>query len=157
MIRAAGGARRPLGAADLGIRLRAGDERALFKWFVASFLFGKRVQQTVALRAYRVLVEAHGLDSPRKIGRRSWQELVDLLDEGHYVRYDESTARRLLALAHKLVAEYDGRLGRLRELCADAAELKSRLLEFEGVGPKTLEIFLREAGPVWGIDDRGRD
>jgi endonuclease III len=142
-------AHRPLSAEDLGIRIRHGDERALFKWFIASFLFGKRIQQSVAERAYHVLVDEHGLDSPRKICGRSWQQLVDLLGEGHYVRYDESTARRLLALCRKLNGEYGGRLGRLHDASDGAADLKRRLLEFDGVGPKTLQIFMREARHVW--------
>lgn len=140
---------RKLKASDLGIELREGDEHALFKWFLASFLFGKRIQQSVAERAYHVLVDEHGLDSPRKICRHSWQELVELLGEGHYVRYDESTATRLLQMCRKLDEEYGGRLGRLHEVSDGHADLERRLLEFKGVGPKTLQIFMREARQVW--------
>jgi endonuclease III len=136
-------------AADLGIDVRSGDERELFKWLLASFLFGKRIQQTVAAQAWRALVERHGLDAPGKICRRPWQELVNILGEGHYVRYDESTADRLLKLCHKLDEEYGGKLSRLRELSADRAEIERRLLEFEGIGPKTVQIFMREAAQVW--------
>lgn len=129
--------------------MRPGDERALFKWFLASFLFGKPIQQAVAERAYHVLVDEHHLDSPRKICGHSWRELVGYLGEGHYVRYDESTAERLLALCHKLNDEYGGKLGRLHALSEGPADLERRLLEFRGVGPKTLQIFMREARHVW--------
>jgi endonuclease III len=94
-------------------------------------------------------VEHHGLDTPGKICHRSWQELVNILGEGHYVRYDESTANRLLKLCHKLDKEYGGKLSRLRELSADRAEIERRLLEFDGIGPKTVQIFMREAAQVW--------
>ena len=138
-----------ISAADLGIDIEHGGEKALFKWFLASFLFGKRIQQSVAESAWHVLVDEHKLDTPAKICRHSWQELVDLLGEGHYKRYDESTAERLLKLCHKLDDEYDGKLGRLHETSDSAADLKRRLREFNGVGPKTLEIFMREAKKVW--------
>lgn len=142
-------AHKHVSAEDLGIDVRGGGERALFKWFVASFLFGKRVQQSVAARTYHVLVDEHKLDTPRKMCRHTWQQLVNMLGEGHYVRYDESTADRLLKLCHKLNDEYGGRIGRLYEESADAADLERRLLEFNGVGPKTVQIFMREARHVW--------
>jgi endonuclease III len=141
--------RPPLTARDLGIDIRPGDEPALFKWFIASFLFGKRVQQAVAARAYHVLVDEHGLDSPDKICRHSWQDLVKLLDEGHYVRYDESTADRLLQACRKLREEYGGSIGRLHDASTGPADLERRLLDFKGVGPKTVQIFLREAQHAW--------
>ncbi len=150
-------ARKNISAGDLGIHF--GDsarsrERGLFCWFIASFLFGKRVQQAVAARAYHVLIDEHGLDTPRKLGRRSWKSLVKLLGEGHYVRYDESTAQRLRALCQKLIDEYDGKLGRLHEQSTSAADLKRRLQEFTGIGPTTVRIFLREANKVWATPKR---
>ena len=72
-----------------------------------------------------------------------------MLGEGHYTRYDESTAERLLKLCAKLNGEYGGKLGNLREQSKDRRDLEKRLAEFEGVGPKTVEIFMREAGKVW--------
>jgi len=72
-----------------------------------------------------------------------------MLGEGHYVRYDESTAERLLKLSDKLNNEYGGKLGNIREQSKDRKELEKRLGEFEGIGPKTVEIFMREAQKVW--------
>ncbi|HAQ89084.1 MULTISPECIES: DNA methylase [Stutzerimonas] len=137
-----------ISAKQLGIDISQG-EGDLFKWFIASFLFGKRIQQDIAADAYRVIVEKHKRDTPRKIGNCSWQELVDMLGEGHYVRYDESTAERLLKLCDKLNSEYGGKLGNIRERSKDRKDLKKRLGEFEGIGPKTVEIFMREAEKVW--------
>lgn len=138
-----------ISASDLGIDIASGEERELFKWFLASFLFGKHIQQGVAKQAYDVLVGKYHLDTPRKICRHSWQELVDMLGEGHYVRYDESTADRLLKLCQKLNDEYGGKLTRLHEQSTDSADLKRRLEEFVGVGPKTVEIFMRDARRIW--------
>ena len=137
-----------ISAKQLGIDISQG-EGDLFKWFIASFLFGKRIQQDIAADAYRVIVEKHKRDTPRKLGNCSWQELVDMLGEGHYVRYDESTAERLLKLSDKLNNEYGGKLGNIREQSKDRKELEKRLGEFEGIGPKTVEIFMREAEKVW--------
>ena len=137
-----------ISAQKLGIDISQG-EGELFKWFIASFLFGKRIQQDIAADAYRVIVEKHRRDTPRKLCNCSWQELVDMLGEGHYVRYDESTAERLLKLCEKLNREYGGKLGNIREQSKDRAELEKRLAEFEGIGPKTVEIFMREAETVW--------
>jgi endonuclease III len=137
-----------ISAEDLGIDMSEG-EGALFKWFLASFLFGKRIQQDIAAEAYRVIVDKHKRDTPRKLGNCSWQQLVDMLGEGHYVRYDESTAERLLKLCEKLDQEYDGKLGRIHELSESRKDLEKRLADFEGVGPKTVEIFMREAAKVW--------
>ncbi|MBK3870286.1 DNA methylase [Pseudomonas stutzeri] len=137
-----------ISAKDLGIEIDKG-EGELFKWFVASFLFGKRIQQDIAAETYRVIVDRHRRDTPRKLGNCSWQQLVDMLGEGHYVRYDESTAERLLKLCEKLDGEYGGKLGRIHELSENRKDLERRLGEFEGVGPKTVEIFLREAAKIW--------
>lgn len=137
-----------ISAKELGIDIEKG-EGELFKWFIASFLFGKRIQQDIAAEAYRVIVEKHGRDTPRKLRNCSWQALVNMLGEGHYVRYDESTAERLLKLCDKLNKEYGGKLGNLHQQSKDRKDLEKRLAEFEGVGPKTVEIFMREARKVW--------
>lgn len=137
-----------ISAKSLGIDINQG-EGELFKWFIASFLFGKRIQQSIAAEAYRVIVDKHKRDTPGKLGHCSRRELVSMLGEGRYVRYDESTADRLLKLCNKLNDDYDGKLGNIREQSRDRKELEKRLAEFEGIGPKTVEIFMREAETVW--------
>lgn len=135
-------------AAELDIDVTRG-EGELFKWFLASFLFGKRIQQEIAVEAYRVIVEKHKRDTPQKLCKCSWQQLVDMLGEGHYTRYDESTAERLLKLCRKLIDEYGGKVGGIKEASENREDLEKRLREFEGIGPKTVEIFMREASRVW--------
>ena len=126
----------------------ASDEVALFKWLIASFLMGKRIQADIAAQAYRVIVDRHQRDTPRKLAHCSHRELVRMLGEAHYVRYDETTATRLLALAHKLNDEYAGKVGNIVAESAVRQAFEKRLAEFDGIGPKTVEIFMREAGPV---------
>lgn len=131
---------------DRGIA-RAHDD-ALFKWLIASFLFGKPIQQAIATEAYRVIVEQHQRDTPRKLSNCSKAELVNMLGQAHYVRYDNSTAERLVKLCKKLLDEYGGKLSNLREQSADRDEFEQRLRAFDGIGPKTVEIFMREAAPA---------
>jgi 3-methyladenine DNA glycosylase/8-oxoguanine DNA glycosylase len=64
------------------------------------------------------------------------------------VRYDETTASRLLALANKLNSEYAGMVSNIVEASPDRQAFENRLSEFEGIGPKTIEIFMRQAAAV---------
>lgn len=70
------------------------EEAELFKWFLACLLFGKPIQQEVAKRTY-LEFEKEGLITPDKILKTGWNQLVKILDNGHYVRYDFSTATKL--------------------------------------------------------------
>ncbi len=133
-------------AEELGLKVEK-KEKELFKWFLASYLFGKRIQQDVARQTWEVFMQ-HGIDTPRKIANQSWQQLVDLLGEGHYRRYDESMARGLLEMSHQLLRDYHGNLLNMYDCCGDEKEFMKRLQKLKGVGPKTAEIFMREARPV---------
>lgn len=140
--------RKHVSAQQLGLAdgLARGEDDALFKWLVASFLFAKPIQQAIAVQAYRVIVEQHQRDTPRKLANCSRAELVRMLGAAHYVRYDISTAERLVKLGKKLIDEYSGSVGNLCRQSADREASAKRLLAFEGIGPKTVEIFIREAG-----------
>jgi len=132
---------------DLGIRLSSKKEEELFKWFLACLLYGKPIQQQVAERAFLTLAAARLL-SPDAILRAGWDELVRLLDEAHYVRFDFSTATKLLHVSKELKERY----GSLTNLLAEAktpAELSRKLQEFKYIGPTTARIFMREVRPLW--------
>jgi len=140
--------RQALAPQDLGFELRKSDETSLFKWFLASFLSGNRIAQATAARTWRVLVQTHGIDSPRALCACSHAALVRMLGEGGYRRYDQSTAQRLAALCRGLIDDYDGRILGIAEAATDRADFERRLLAFKGVGPVTLRIFLDEAGAL---------
>ncbi|MDG9924418.1 MULTISPECIES: DNA methylase [unclassified Pseudomonas] len=125
---------------------KASDE-ALFKWLIASFLFGKPIQQSIAEKAYRVIIEQRKRDTPEKLGSSNRTDLVRMLGEARYVRYDISTAARLVKLCRKLNEQYGGKVSVMHRQSANRMEFEKRLAEFEGVGPKTIEIFMREAAP----------
>lgn len=120
------------------------DVEGVFKWLLASFLMGKRIRSTVALKAYRILAEEQGLDTPQKLAQATHATLVRLLGQAGYARYDESTARRLHALGKKVDAELSAQLEAMRD-DPGCESFKRWLLSFEGIGPKTVEIFMREA------------
>ncbi|MHA3735480.1 DNA methylase [Pseudomonas sp. Eth.TT006] len=137
-----------ISAHDLQISLDSANEEGLFKWLLASFLMGKRIQADIAAEAYRVIAERHQRDTPRKLANCTHRQLVGMLGEARYVRYDETTAARLLALAARLNDEYAGKIGNMLKASADRAEFEKRLMAFDGIGPKTVEIFMREAARV---------
>jgi hypothetical protein len=139
---------------DLGIDLASGQEEELFKWFVACLLFGKPIQQQVAKRAYDELV-ATGLVTPRAILEAGWDRLVAVLDRGHYVRFDFSTATKLLDVCQALVEQY-GTVSEIFRRSASRGEVNRRLRAFKGVGPTTARIFLRDTGFPLGGRQRPR-
>ncbi|WP_332847088.1 DNA methylase [Pseudomonas lactucae] len=137
-----------ISASELSIQLKPGDDTSLFKWFIASFLMGKRIQAPIAAQAYKVIVQEQGCDTARKLQHCTSRELVAMLGRAHYVRYDETTAQRLLDLSAKLNSEYAGKITQVRSASADRQAFEKRLAEFDGVGPKTIEIFMRDAAAV---------
>lgn len=66
---------------------------------------GKRIRSTVAVKAYRIIVDQQGLDTPHRLAQSSHSALVRILGQAVYGRYDESTARRLHALGNKVELE----------------------------------------------------
>ena len=130
---------------ELGLDLEREEDR--FKWFLASILFAKRISAEVAKRTYREF-EKQGIVTPESIRDAGWDKLVEVLDSGGYVRYDFSTASNLLEIAASLGERY-GSLETLHAQARESRDLEKRLLEFKGVGPTTVNIFLRELRGVW--------
>ena len=96
---------RKLYAQQLGIDLASKREKEYFKWFLACLLFGKPIQQEVAKRTYEEFLK-EGLITPDAIIEAGWDNLVAVLDRGHYVRYDFSTATKLLDACKTLKEQY---------------------------------------------------
>ncbi len=129
-------------AKDLGINISSKKEAEYFKWFLACLLFGKPIQQEVAKRTYFEFVKKN-LITPQAIIEAGWNKLVKVLDGGHYVRYDYSTATKLLEVCKTLIKDY-GSVTKLIESSINVQDLKKKLLAFKGIGPVTSKIFLRE-------------
>ncbi len=134
---------------ELEIGLNKKEDREIFKWFLASLLFGGRITETIAKNTYRVFA-SYGLLDPRKILRAGWEFLVDpIMREGGYVRYDGRKSTQILTDCEKLIADYEGSLTKLHDLAKDERDLEQRLLDFYGIGVVTMNIFLRELRPYW--------
>ncbi len=137
---------------ELGISLDSGSPGEVFKWFLASLLFGKPIREAQAIKTYRCLAR-HGLISPRRIIDAGWEKLVQVLDEGGYTRYDFSTADKLLEAAGNLQERYGGDLNLLKSRSGSEGELVERLKGLaKGVGDVTVQIFLRELRHIWNVN-----
>ena len=131
----------------LQIDLTSRNEEELFKWFLACLLFGKPIHKKIAEQAYRELVSAR-LTNPTAVLRAGWDKLVLILDRAHYVRYDFSTATKLLEVCQELKHRY-GTVTNLVSQARTASDLSRKLQEFKHIGPVTARIFLREVRPIW--------
>ena len=134
---------------ELGVKLNEKKDDEIFKWFLASVLFGARISETVAKNTYKTF-ERYRLLTPEKILDAGWDFLVDpVMREGGYIRYDGKTSTQILKNCETLLKKYNGSLNKLHEKAKDSNDLENRLLEFYGVGPITVNIFLRELRPFW--------
>lgn len=134
---------------ELGINLSKGKSTEIFKWFLASKLFGARIGTNIAIKTYKEF-EKRGVVSPERILETGWDGLVRILDDGGYVRYDFSTATKLLEIMEDLKRDYNGDLNRLHQKAGDEKDLEYRLKSLgKGIGDVTVNIFLRELRSVW--------
>jgi len=130
---------------ELSIDLTSPDGR--FKWFLASVLFARRISSQISVRTYRRF-EDESLTSPKAILSAGWDRLVKVLDSGGYVRYDFSTASNLLEICSRILLKY-GSLEVLHQKANSPRELETMLMEFRGVGPVCVNIYLRELRGIW--------
>jgi endonuclease III len=138
---------------ELGIALRQKQDAEYFKWFLASVLFGGRISEMIAKNTFRAF-ERYALLTPRKIVKAGWDFLVNpIMREGGYVRYDGRKSTQILRNCEMLLSEYQGRLSEVHKRSTDAGDLQRRLLAFYGIGPTTVNIFLRELRPYWIMAD----
>jgi len=133
----------------LGINLKTRDDGEIFKWFLASVLFGAPINETSVMRTYKRF-ESHEVLAPEKILETGWDGLVKILDEGGYARYDFKTSDKLLEVTGNLLAKYEGSLSLIHERASDSYDLEKRLRDLgKGVGDVTVSIFLRELRDLW--------
>jgi endonuclease III len=134
---------------ELGIELKAERPADVFRWFLASVLFGARISETIAKHTVQAFEQA-GVPTPRAIERTGWDGLVAILDSGGYVRYDFKTATKLLDLCRTLRERYSCDLEQLHREASDPRDLEERLTALaKGIGRVTVNIFLREMRGIW--------
>ena len=136
----------------LGIDVSDG-ETEIFKWFVASLLFGAPISEATAIKTYRCF-EKHGVLTPVKMLKTGWNGLVSILDEGGYTRYDYKTADKITVVMKNLIAKYSGNLDFIHDKAVDSNDLEERLKDLgKGIGEVTVSIFLRDLRGVWAKAD----
>lgn len=131
----------------LGIDVDAG-EAEVERWFLAATLFGTRISARVAERTFGVL-DGAGLHRVAQARHIRWDDLVALLDEGGYARYDFRTATRLHDLAEVIGERYGGRVAVIGRSFPRYPRLRRALDVLPGWGPVTIQLFLRELRGVW--------
>jgi endonuclease III len=128
--------------ADFDLDVMSGDD-GLFRWFLLTYLLGKPIQSSVAVRTWKLFIEQKA-DLPWAIIEMSDRQLVSLLHRGGYTRYQHVMTRALKTCMQQLVSQYEGSLQFMIESSESEDELSERLQKLYGVGPKTAEIFMRE-------------
>ena len=129
---------------ELGISLLGGEDKEIFKWFLASILFGTPIRESSVIKTYKRF-EKYNVLAPECILETGWDGLVRMLDEGGYTRYDFKTADKLLAVMRNLLENCEGSLTLLDERASDCRDLEKRLKDLgKGIGDVTVSIFLRE-------------
>lgn len=133
----------------LGINLSEGRDEEVFKWFLASVLFGAPITETSVIKTYNCF-KKYGVLDPKRIIETGWDGLVKILDEGSYTRYDFKTADKLLEVMQNLMKKYDGSLRCIHEEALNSRDLERRLKNLgKGIGDVTTSIFLRELRGIW--------
>lgn len=136
-------------SAALNIDLSSPDREEIFKWFLASVLFGARISETIVIKTYKEFGKK-GILSPVRILNTGWDGLVEILDAGGYVRYDFKTATKLLDMSTALMDKYGGDLNVLHSTASGSRDLEGRLKALaKGIGDVTVNIFLREMHWIW--------
>lgn len=136
-------------AEELRIPAPENQPSPLFCLLISALLFSTRISHNIALKSARILFE-RGWTTPERVAASTWEQRVQALDEGGYVRYDERTSAMLGETAQMIIDLYQGDLRRLRAAAgADPARERKLLDEFKGVGDVAVNIFFREAQLAW--------
>lgn len=126
--------------------IRLADKPApLYRLLVLSVLLSTRIKSEIAVSAARELAD---FGTPQKMRNATWQQRVDALGRGHYVRYDESTATALGQGAEMLINDFHGDVRRFRAQ-DDPEQTRRNLQMVPKLGPVGADIFCREAQMVW--------
>lgn len=138
---------------ELGISLAGRKDEELFKWFLASILMGARESEIEGQKTYKTF-EKYELLSPYPIVEAGVDFLVKtVLRESSSLPDDTKTAGDIMSTSNMLMKDYGGSLNLLHDQAGDEEDLQSDLLKFYGIGPHTLNMFLRELRPHWPKDN----
>lgn len=129
-------------AAEFDLDITSGDSD-MFHWFLLCYLFGKPIRSETAVNTWKLFVD-EALDTPWALVVATESQLVRVLHEGGYTRYQHVTAQGLRICMDRLIREYEGSLWLMFESSRNEDEFSKRLQKLHGIGPKVAEIFMRE-------------
>ncbi|MEE4118455.1 MAG: hypothetical protein V2I65_05525 [Paracoccaceae bacterium] len=135
---------------EMGAEPGRDTAQELFHWLVGAIMLSARISAANAVQAARAL-RAAGLHRIDAIEATDRAELVRVLNENGYARYDESTADYIRDTALWVRERYDGDLRRLRDDGGGADAVLKRLQGAKGLGPLGAHIFAREAQLAWDV------
>jgi endonuclease III len=128
-------------AEEAGIRLKD-KPMPLFQLLTLCMLASKPIDATIAMQAARELFRA-GLRTPQSVLKADRADMIRAFGRAHYVRYDESSATRLVDIAKAVRDDYSGDL---RKIATHDVKSTVRLLkQFKGIGDTGADIFLGAA------------
>jgi endonuclease III len=135
-------------AEEAGIRLKD-KPMPMFQLLVLCMLASKPIDSAIAMQAARELFRA-GLRTPQAVLDAERATMIRAFGRAHYVRYDESSATRMVDIAAMVRDEYCGDLRRLADRSDRDVKGASRLLQrFKGIGETGADIYLREVQDIW--------
>ena len=135
-------------AAEAGVRI-SDKPMPLFQLLVLCMLASKPIGATIAMRAGHELF-TDGLRTPKAVLDADRRTMIDAFGRAHYVRYDESSATRLIEIAQRVLDEYSGDLREIARRSDNKIDIAKRMLkQFKGIGDIGADIYLREVQDVW--------
>jgi endonuclease III len=135
-------------AEEAGIRLKD-KPMPMFQLLVLCMLASKPIDAAIAMQAARELFRA-GLRTPQAVLDAERATMIRAFGRAHYVRYDESSATRMVDIAAMARDEYGGDLRRLADRSDRDVKAATRLLQrFKGIGETGADIYLREVQDIW--------
>ena len=135
-------------AAEAGVRI-SDKPMPLFQLLVLCMLASKPIGATIAMSAGHELF-TDGLRTPKAVLDADRRTMIDAFGRAHYVRYDESSATRLIEIAQRVLDEYSGDLREIARRSDNKIDIAKRMLkQFKGIGDIGADIYLREVQDVW--------
>jgi endonuclease III len=135
-------------AEEAGISVK-NTPQPLFQLLVLCMLASKPISAEIAVGAAKSLFRA-GWRTPDAALKADRRDVIHAFGRAHYVRYDESSATRLVDIARLVKDRYHGDLRHLAEESGhDVGKAKLVLKEFNGIGDTGADIFLREGQDAW--------
>ena len=133
---------------EIGAPIDADTPDAWFHWLLGAVLMSARIGARQAAQAAGAL-EREELNTVQGVLDADREQRIRVLNENGYARFDNRGADQIMAAAERVRDAYGGDLRRLRAEGGDAAGIRARLQDFDGIGEVGAEIFAREAQLLW--------